>query len=96
MNLKEKGQQPESRNPNFKSYDKDTKFITQQKRIYSLLLHSKKPLTALQVHKVTGIRIQNITRAVGKLKDQDKIIVAKLGICPLSKYSNVQFLTVKM
>ena len=94
MDLKEKGQQPGSRNPNFKSYRKGTKFIAEQRKIFSLLLHSRTPLTALQVSNITGIRIQNVTRAVGKLKHQDFIKVAYLGRCPISRYKNVQFLTV--
>ena len=95
MEKQKKGLRPESQNPIFKSCTKDNKFKAEKRKVYSLLLRQKTPLTALQISEISNIRIQNVTRYIAKLKKQDKIIIAKYGICPLSKRSNVQFLTSK-
>ena len=78
-----------------KHHNKNTKFKAEKQRVYNLLSESIKPLTMLQVSKLTGVRIQNVTRYKTELVDEGKIFVAYLGRCEISKYDNVQFLTIE-
>ena len=93
MTLKRRKPQTKAQS-NFKSFDKDSKFIAEKRKVLKLLSNSTRPLTALHISIITDIRIQNVTRVVGKLKHQNLIKVAYLGKCSISKYNNVQFLTV--
>lgn len=83
MNIKEKGQQPESRNPNFKSSCKDTKSIKQKTIVYNAF-NSDIPKTMLQVSEETNIRRANICRYVAEFRKQDNIQLLQKGICPIS------------
>lgn len=70
---------------------KDKHFKAQMKRVYKAF--SETPKTMLQVSNETNVRRANICRYVGKWKKADKIGVAFLGVCPVSKKKGVQFLT---
>lgn len=79
--------------PNFlhKGQGKSTHFQAQMKRVFAAL--SRQPKTMLMVEVETGIMRSNITRYVAKWKKQDCIKIVRLGICPISKSTGVQFLT---
>jgi hypothetical protein len=79
--------------PNFlhKRQCKDKHFEAQKKRVFAAFY--KQPKTMLMVEVETGIMRSNITRYVAKWKKQDCIKIVRLGICPISKSTGVQFLT---
>ena len=70
---------------------KDKHYQTQMQVVFDALL--KQPKTMLMVEVATGIMRSNITRYVAKWKKQDCIKIVRLGICPISKSTGVQFLT---
>ena len=70
---------------------KDKHYQTQMQVVFDALL--KQPKTMLMVEVETGIMRSNITRYVAKWKKQDCIKIVRLGICPISKSTGVQFLT---
>ena len=70
---------------------KDKHFQAQMKRVFTALY--RQPKTMLMVEVETGIMRSNITRYVAKWKKQDCIKIVRLGICPISKSTGVQFLT---
>ena len=74
-----------------KGQGKDKHFQAQIQRVFTALY--KQPKTMLMVEVETGIMRSNITRYVAKWKKQDCIKIVRLGICPISKSTGVQFLT---
>ena len=70
---------------------KGNHFQAQMKRVFTALY--RQPKTMLMVEVETGIMRSNITRYVAKWKKQDCIKIVRLGICPISKSTGVQFLT---
>ena len=74
-----------------KGQGKSTHFQAQMKRVFAALY--KQPKTMLMVEVETGIMRSNITRYVAKWKKRDCIKIVRLGICPISKSTGVQFLT---
>lgn len=70
---------------------KDNHFTAQKKRVYKAF--SDRPKTMKQVEQQTGVMRSNICWYVGKWKKTDKIGVAYLGVCPITKTNGVQFLT---
>lgn len=70
---------------------KDNHFKAQMKRVY--LSFQKQPKTMLMVSVETGIMRSNITRYVAKWRKQNCIEIVRIGICPISKSTGVQFLT---
>jgi hypothetical protein len=76
-----------------KCNNKDSHFAGQM----SLVFHSfsERPKTMRMVEIETGIMRCNICRYVSKWKKSDRIKIAKIGICPITKNSRVQFLTTK-
>ena len=74
-----------------KGKGKDKHFQAQIQRVFTALY--KQPKTMLMVEVETGIMRSNITRYVAKWKKQDCIKIVRLGICPISKSTGVQFLT---
>lgn len=78
----------------FQDKSKDSKkkhFATQEKKIFKAFREC--PKTMKQVEVETGIDRANICRAVGKWKKANRIQVFRLGICPITKFDKVQFLT---
>jgi len=74
-----------------KGQGKNTHFQTQMQRVFAALY--KQPKTMLMVEAETGIMRPNICRYVSKWKKRDCIKIVRLGICPISKSTGVQFLT---
>ena len=74
-----------------KGQDKSTHFQAQMKRVFAALY--RQPKTMLMVSIETGILRANICRYVAKWRKKDCIRIVKLGICPISKSTGVQFLT---
>jgi len=74
-----------------KNKSKDKHYQTQMQVVFDALF--KQPKTMLMVRVETGIERANICRYVGVWKRQNNIKIVRLGICPLSKYNGVQFLT---
>lgn len=72
------------------SYHKDNN-INQLQRVYSTLF--ARPMTMYEVALTTGIERANVCRYVAELRKSNSIAVVRLGICPITKYSRVQFLT---
>lgn len=72
------------------SYHKDNN-INQLQRVYSTLF--ARPMTMYEVALITGIERANVCRYVAELRKCNNIAVVRLGICPITKYSRVQFLT---
>ncbi len=72
------------------SYYKDNN-INQLQRVYSTLF--ARPMTMYEVALITGIERANVCRYVAKLRKSNSIAVVRLGICPITGYSRVQFLT---
>lgn len=70
---------------------KDSTNLAQSQLVYKALF--KRPMTRLEVSKVTDIERANVCRYVGKLRKSNRIAVVRVGICPISKYSKVEFLT---
>lgn len=70
---------------------KSTHFQAQMKRVFAALY--RQPKTMLMVEVETGIMRSNITRYVAKWKKRDCIKIVRLGICPISKSTGVQYLT---
>ena len=74
-----------------KGQGKDKHFRGQMQRVFAALY--RQPKTMLMVEVETGIMRSNITRYVAEWKKQDCIKIVRLGICPISKSTGVQFLT---
>jgi hypothetical protein len=70
---------------------KNKHFQGQTKKVFAAF--RRQPKTMLMVDIETGIMRSNITRYVAKWKKQNCIKIVRLGICPISKSSGVQFLT---
>lgn len=70
--------------------NKDTK-INQLQKVYSTLF--VRPMTMLEVAQLTGIERANVCRYVAELRKQNNVEVVRLGVCPITKHSRVQFLT---
>lgn len=71
--------------------NKDKHFTLQLRKVSASFYSS--PKTRQQVATETGVRIQNVCRHVAKLRDYDTIKVLRVGICPITKQSGVEFLT---
>ena len=69
---------------------KDTQ-INQLQKVYSTLF--VRPMTRLEVAQLTGIERANVCRYVAELRKQNSVEVVRFGICPITKYNKVQFLT---
>ena len=74
-----------------KGQGKDKHFQAQMQRVFTALY--KQPKTMLMVSVEKGILRANICRYVAKWKKRDCIKIVRLGICPISKSTGVQFLT---
>lgn len=70
---------------------KDNHFQGQMKIVFDALY--RQPKTMLMVSTETGILRANICRYVAKWSKYNSIKIVRLGICPVSKSSGVQFLT---
>jgi len=77
-----------------KQWAKDTKkkhFRAQKKTVFKAF--QEHPKTMLQVANQTGIMRSNICRYVAKWKKADRIQVLYFGVCPVTGFKKVQFLT---
>lgn len=70
---------------------KDKHFEAQMKIVKRAFY--KAPKTMLMVSVETGIMRSNITRFVAEWKKQNRMKIVKIGICPISKRTGVQYLT---
>ncbi len=70
---------------------KDSDYLIQAQRVYKAFFEC--PKTMLQVATETGILRANVCRYVATLKKSNNVAIVKVGICPISKHSKVQFLT---
>lgn len=77
--------------PEFLGRNKGTKKLSEAARIFQAIYNE--PKTMRMIEQETGIRIPNICRRIADLKKNDSVKVARKGICPISHYSGVQFLT---
>jgi len=66
----------------------------QLRRVYIAFYKGAK--TRLQVAIETDIRISSICRHVDRLKRNSQIKIVYIGICPISKWSGVEFLTTNL
>ena len=64
--------------------DKDNHFETQMKRVFEAF--KRKPSTMLMVSFETGILRANLCRYVAKWEKENRICIARKGICPISKH----------
>lgn len=81
-----------SKSPNtYKRESKDKQIKGETHRAYRSF--TERPKTMWEVAISENIERPNICRYVGKWKKSNKIGVAKLGKCPISKENGVQFLT---
>ena len=65
----------------------------QRERVYNLLsTDGKDGLTRLQIAKELGIERASICRRVAELRDQRRLWVAKIGLCPITN-TRAEFLT---
>lgn len=71
--------------------NKDSHYLPQLQRVSNAFF--EKPKTMLQVSLETNIYRSNICRYKSKWLKSDNIAVAKIGVCPISKRTGVQFLT---
>lgn len=71
---------------------KDTKFLTESQATFDILYHGK-PMTRYEIAKELGIERANICRYVGQMLKDGIMQVHHVGVCPISHYPNVQFLT---
>lgn len=69
----------------------DTKIKPQMKKVFEAFFGQ--PKTMLMVEVETGILRPNICRYVSNLRKSKSIEIVRLGVCPISKYPKVQFLT---
>jgi hypothetical protein len=67
-----------------KEQGKNTDFQAQMKRVFAAF--HKQPKTMLAVSIETKILRANICRYVAEWKNENKIQLVKIGICPISKY----------
>lgn len=67
---------------------KETYFTQKMK----LMEAFEKPMTMLQAANKTGIERAHICRFIADWKRKGRIAITKLGMCPISGASNVQFL----
>ena len=74
-----------------KRQSKDNHFATQMQITYQSF--KEHPKTMLQVSIETGILRANICRYVKIMRESNEMQILKLGRCPISKRSGVQFLT---
>lgn len=86
----------ENQNNNPKAFQhkrrvQDKHLEAQTKRVFAALY--RQPKTMLMVAVETGIMRSNITRYIAKWRKQECIKIVRLGICPISKSTGVQFLT---
>lgn len=63
----------------------------QLQQVYDALF--VKPMTMYQVEKQTGVNRSNVCRYVKELREQHNIALVRIGMCPISKHSKVQFFT---
>jgi hypothetical protein len=77
--------------PPSEGHNEDKYFRAQMKKVYAAFF--EQPKTMLMVERETGIMRSNVCWYVRKWRNLDRIHIVKLGICPESKYSGVQYLT---
>lgn len=70
---------------------KDKDFQSQMKVVFAALY--KQPKTMLMVEVETGIMRSNICWFVREWRKRNCIKIVRLGVCPISKSTGVQFLT---
>lgn len=71
---------------------KDSKFLTESQATFDILHHGK-PMTRYEIAKALGVERANICRYVGHMLKDGIVQVHHVGVCPISHYPNVQFLT---
>lgn len=74
-----------------KGQGKDKYYNRQMSRVFAALY--RQPKTMLMVEVETGIMRSNICWYVAKWRKLNCITIVKLGICPISKRADVQYLT---
>lgn len=75
--------------PNDKS--KDIDYTRNKQKVFQCLF--SEPRTRAQVERLTGIRINSVCYYVAALAGNGKVKVHHKGVCPITRYSNVEFLT---
>ena len=70
---------------------KDMEHTRNKQKVFQCLF--AEPRTRAQVERLTGIRINSVCYYVGMLADNGKVKVHHKGICPVTKYPDVEFLT---
>lgn len=67
-----------------KSYNKDKHFQAQKQRVFTAIY--RQPKTMLMVSIETGILRANLCRYFAEWKKENRICIARKGICPISKH----------
>lgn len=67
-----------------KGQGKDTHFQTQMQRVFAALYRQPKTMLAVSVE--TGILRANLCRYVAEWEKENRICIARKGICPISKH----------
>ena len=67
-----------------KGQGKDKHFQAQMQRVFTAFLRHPKTMLAVSVE--TGILRANICRYVAELEKENRICIARKGICPISKH----------
>jgi hypothetical protein len=58
------------------------KFISQKERVFRSL--HERPLTRLQVSKITNVPLQNTCRIIAGFRKAGLVSVVRVGVCPVS------------
>lgn len=71
--------------------DKDTKRLADYKKVFQYF--QQKPATMFQCEIDTGIPRPYVCWYVDKLRKTNDIQIVRLGVCPISKWEGVQYLS---
>ena len=72
-------------------HDKDTKHLADYKKVFEYF--SQKPATMFQCEVDTGIPRPYICWYIRSLRKNKNVQILRRGICPISKWKGVQFIT---
>ena len=89
--MNEKTKAPEEANIFIEQHDKDTKHSSDCQKVHDYFL--QKPATMFQCEIDTGIPRPYVCWYVRSLRKNNDIQIIRYGICPISKWKGVQFLT---
>lgn len=89
MDSKKKADTKPANLPNDKG--KDINHTRNKQKVFQCLF--SEPRTRAQVERLTGIRINSVCYYVGMLAEKGKVKIHHKGICPITRYPNVEFLT---